>query len=588
MKDFLKIKSFFMPYKRYFVCAFLALMVTTCVSVAAPLLLKYLVDDVILEEQYHLVPMVSLAVIGVAIVQGVFSYLYQYQGQWFGIKTVYDLRNTLYQKLQYLSLGYYSSAKTGDLMARLTGDVEKIRTFLSGGIFNLLKTFFLFIAGLAVMSIYSIKLTLVTFVVLGLLIALSYRFQKVVRPSFRTIRKSVADLTTIIQENIMGIRTVKSFGHEDFEVDKFAKYNHGFKDAQLNSAQIWSRYFPVMEMLGGFCVVILLGYGGLLVLGDELSIGALAAFFSIIWLVITPLTNIGFSINQFMESVTSAERLNELLELKEEIRTNSDPLPLVDESTDINLKNVSFGYKESNDTLSDINLHAFSGKTVGIIGATGSGKSSIIQLLFRGYDTTEGAVYVNGTDARKLPLPNLRRKIGVVMQEPFIFSASIRDNIAYGNPYASMDKIIEVAKLADAHEFISELPNGYDTVVGERGLGLSGGQKQRISIARALLIEPEILVLDDATSALDMETEYQILSNLKAMDRKQTIFIIAHRISSLKNADEIIVLDKGKIVERGRHNRLLEQRGIYHKTYQVQHASQIESIQTQTKRSRAL
>ncbi|MBM7573661.1 ABC transporter ATP-binding protein [Aquibacillus albus] len=585
MKDFLKIKSFFLPYKRYFILSMLFLVAMTGMGVLAPLLLKYLVDDVILKEQYELVPYVALAVIVVAILKGAFQFLSSYMGHQLGINTVYDLRNSLYQKLQYLSLGYYSRAKTGDLMARLTGDVEKIRNFLSGGMVKLTRIFLTFIAGLSVMAFYSVKLTAVTFIVLGLLIAVAYRFQKVVRPSFRTIRKSVADLNTGIQENIMGIRTVKSFGHEAFEESKFYHRNDEFKQAHLDSSRIWSRYFPVMEMLGGSCIVILLGYGGFLVLNEELSLGALVAFFSLIWLIVNPLTDLGFTINNFMQSVTSAERLNELLETPEDILSPQEPVYQQNNKTEINFKDVSFGYQTRKDTLSDINLDVSPGKTIGVLGATGSGKSSIIQLLFRAYDTTEGAVHVNGNDTRQLHLSKLRREFGIVMQEPFIFSASILDNIRYGDPYASMEKIIDSAKLADAHEFISELPQGYDTIVGERGLGLSGGQKQRIAIARALLVNPEVLVLDDATSALDMETEYHILSNLKSMMTNQSTFIIAHRISSLKNADEIIVLDKGKIVERGTHQELLQQNGIYRKTYDVQHASQTENLR---RRSRAL
>ncbi|WP_407267888.1 ABC transporter ATP-binding protein [Radiobacillus sp. PE A8.2] len=588
MKDFLKIKSYFLPYRRYLILSVISLLAMTGVGVVAPLLTKYLIDDVILKEQYSLVPIVSLSVIGVAIVKGLFQFISQYLGHQFGIETVYDLRNMLYKKLQYLSLGYYSRAKTGDLMARLTGDVEMIRNFLSNGIVQFLRVLFMFIAVLTVMSFYSIRLTLVTLVVLLLLIIVSYRFQKVVRPSFRDIRKSVATLNAGIQENIMGIRTVKSFGNEAFETEKFSQHNLGFKNAQLNSARIWSKYFPVMEMLGGFCVVILLGYGGILVVNNDISIGTLVAFFSLIWMIVMPLANIGFIINQFMQSITSAERLNELLETKEEILTPENPIKLKNGMTDIRYNHVSFGYSQMKGTLENINLDIPSGKTIGLLGATGSGKTSIINLLFRGYDTSEGTVYVNGYDTRQLSLSMLRKDIGIVMQDPFIFSATIRDNICYGNPRASMDKIIRAATLADAHGFISELPDGYDTVVGERGLGLSGGQKQRIAIARALLVNPKVLILDDATSALDMETEYHILSNLKSYFQNRTTFIIAHRISSLKNADEIIVLDQGHIIERGSHQQLLNQNGVYRMTYDVQHASQIEGNNKVTRGSRAL
>ncbi|HLQ71322.1 MAG TPA: ABC transporter ATP-binding protein, partial [Bacillota bacterium] len=347
--------------------------------------------------------------------------------------------------------------------------------------------------------------------------------------------------------------------------------NRIYRDHYIDTSKLWAKFFPLMELIGNICVVLLLGFGGYLVFSGSITYGALVAFFSLVWYILGPLMNLGFIINQFSQSKANGERLIEILDAKEDIveKENAIDVPI---KGDVTFNDVSLTYVEDDDTaLKHISFDAPAGKVIGLIGATGSGKTSITQLITRFYEPETGDVLVDGRPVEDYKLKTLRSNIGFILQEPFLFSTSIRENIAFGNPDLSDEKIIEAAKRAQAHDFIMEMPKGYDTMLGERGMGLSGGQKQRLSIARAICIDPSILILDDATSAVDMETEFKIQKALKEVTKKRTTFIIAHRISSLKHADEILVLDEGEIVERGTHDELIENNGPYERIYNIQY-----------------
>ncbi|CAN2252067.1 ABC transporter ATP-binding protein [Bacillus vallismortis] len=572
METFKRLKMFYWPYRKVFMWSLLAMLLMTAITVVYPIILQITIDEIVLGKQYRLAAWVSLGFIAVMALKGTATFFHQYLGDMFGIKSVYRLRNGLYEKLQRLSFSYYDNAKTGDLMSRLTADVEGLRFFLSYGLAELIRFGLLVAISLSVMFYYSVPLTLVTIAVLPFLAVAVYQFDKRVHPAFRGIRKSFAKLNTKVQENISGINTVKSLSREDFQISHFNKANAEYRTQYLQTSSIWSAYFPLMEFIGNICIVALLSYGGYLVMHNELNPGELVAFFSLVNYMMWPIMNLGFVINMFSQAKASGERLLEILEKEEEITDHAHDMQKQRLTGDVMFKNVSLAYgKEQTNALSNVSFEANSGKVIGLLGPTGSGKSSVTQLLTRFYSPVGGMITIDHKPITDYPLKTLRSNIGVVLQESFLFSSTIRSNISYGRPDASMEDIIEAAKRAQAHAFITELPDGYDTMLGERGMGLSGGQKQRIAIARAICLNPSILILDDATSAVDMQTEHSIQLALKEVMKNRTTFIIAHRISSLKHADEILVFDKGRICERGTHQELLEKGGYYQKIYDLQY-----------------
>ncbi len=543
----------------------------TLITVVYPIVLQITIDDVITPANYELIPIIAITFLLLMGLKALTTFTQQYLGELFGISTVYEVRNDLYRKLQRLSFKYYDNAKTGDLMSRLTADVEGFRFFLSAGFAELLRVFSLVTVSLCVMFYYSVPLALVTMASMPFLAVSVYMFDKQVHPAFLGIRRSFGRLNTRVQENISGMNTVKSLSREDFEIGRYEEKGENYRDHYLKTAKIWAKYFPFMEFVGNVSVVALLTYGGYLVMQGTLAVGELFAFFSLVWYILGPLMNFGFVVNMFSQAKASGQRLLEILESDLEIEDSKSPKGEKIKGH-VTFKDVTLTYVEDDDeALKNISFDAPPGKTIGLIGATGSGKSSITQLMTRFYEPEQGDVLIDGKSINDYSLKDLRQQIGFVLQEPFLFSTTIKENIAYGNPEASMDDIMDAAKRAQAHDFIMEMPNGYDTLLGERGMGLSGGQKQRISIARALLINPSILVLDDATSAVDMQTEAKIQEALKEVMHDRTTFIIAHRISSLMHADEIIVLDEGEIVERGKHEFLLQNNGPYQRIYDIQY-----------------
>ncbi|MCF6409122.1 ABC transporter ATP-binding protein [Pseudalkalibacillus salsuginis] len=583
MDTFRRLKEFYWPYRKYFLLSVFSLLFVSGITVIYPMLLQFTIDEVIINEQYWWIPYLAIGFIIVMAIKGTATFFHQYLGDLFGVTAVYRLREALYKKLQYLPFRYYDNAKTGDLMSRLTADVEGFRFFLSFGFAQVINFVLLVSFSLAVMFYYSVPLAFVTLGMLPFLAIAVYRFDKKVHPAFRGIRKSMGRLNTKVQENVSGINTIKSLSREDFEIGKFVNNNKDYRDNYLNTSDIWAKYFPLMEMIGNLCVVFLLSYGGFLVFNNQLNPGELVAFFSLVWYIIWPIMNLGFVINTFSQSKASGERLLEILDEPEDIQDTEDPLQIDTLNGDVEFVDVTHKYaSEEEYALKNVSFKAPKGRTIGLLGATGAGKTTITQLISRFYEPKEGKVLVDGRDIKEYSIKSLRKNVGVVLQETFLFSSSIRDNIAYGNANAEFEKIVEAAKRAQAHEFIQELPDGYDTILGERGMGLSGGQKQRIAIARAILPDPSILILDDATSAVDMETEFKIQKAFQEVMKGRTTFIIAHRISSLKHADEILVLEDGRIAQRGTHEDLIDQEGMYRRVYDIQYKDKEAIKQRQT------
>lgn len=583
MDIFKALKSYYWQDKGFLWGSVAGLAIATALGLVYPLLLRTLIDDMIVPGEFNGVLGLSLAAVGIIFVKAGFQYVHGFSGGRLGNRLAYRLRNGCYEKLQQLSFSYYDSARTGDLMSRLTADIEGMRNFIGFGFAQLLNTAFLLFFGFAMMFFVDWKLTLMTLVIIPILGFIAIRFEQNIHPVFRSIRSAVGRLTVSVQENITGVRTVKSFAREPFELKKFEKENVEYRDNHLQLAGVWAKYFPMIEFIANLSVAALLLVGGWRVIDKSLSLGDLVALTGMLGLIVAPLWNLGFQINNFTQSKASGERLLELLNQPISVKNTAQCLVLDEEAVQghIRYEDVSFRYANRDDqpsALLGFNLDAPAGTAIGLLGGTGSGKSTIVGLLMRAYDVGEGSLTLDGVDVRHIELESLRRQTAIVYQESFLFSASIKENISYGYPDASMAEIEEAARLAQADGFIRELPLGYDTVVGERGMGLSGGQKQRIAIARALLCKPKILILDDATSALDMETEHEIQTAIRSVMAGRTVFMIAHRISTLRHTDEIVVLDRGRTVQRGTHDKLVKQPGLYRETYRIQYADRPEEL----------
>jgi len=569
---FRRLREFYMPNIRLLVFSLIGLVLTIALGLVYPYLLRLIINRAVLGHELGQLPLYIGIILIASVVRGGFNFAQQYLGQLFGIQAAYDLRNTLYKKLNTQPFAYYDGVHTGDLMSRLTADLDAFRQFLAFGFNGLVNFGLLLVFGLGLMVTMNWELTVAVLVLMPVLAYIAVRFDAKLWPAYKEVRKSLGKLNTAVQENIMGVRTVKSFAREGFEENKFGSRNESYYTANIITADLWKQYFPYMELIGNLEVVIVLVVGGYLVISGHMNLGDLVAFLSVLWYIVAPMSQLGYQLNNWTQSVAAGERLLEILDANNEISSpqqgyQSEMRGLVEFSQ------VDLSYGDET-VLHNINLTAKPGETIALLGLTGAGKSSLLGLIPRFYDVSSGVVKVDGVDVKDWDLQTLRRQIAVVFQESFLFSTTIFANISYGQPDATMEQVRRAATMADAVEFIDELPDGFSTLVGERGIGLSGGQKQRIALARAILADPLILLLDDATSAVDMETEYGIQQALQGVMKDRTTFIIAHRISSLRRADQILVIDGGRIVQRGRHEELLAQAGHYRTIYDMQFRDQ--------------
>lgn len=565
-----KLFGYMKPYSKYFYLSLILLIINIILGMVNPYLQRLLVDKVLLKKENNFLIYLVMGMVSISIVTSLFSYLFTLLVEYSSQKTVSSIRHDMYKHLQELSFSFYDKARTGELMSRLTGDLEGVRIFVPGGFLQLVNSIVTFAITLIILFTINYKLTLLSLVLSPFLIYISGIFNKKIKNAFDELRREYAVLNTTIQENITGIKVVKAFVQEVAEIAKFKKENKENMMKGINIGYVSGKYAPVMWFIGDMSFVILIWFGGFLVQRHEITLGELIQFNGYLWAMIWPLRALPNILNMYEQANSSGERIFDLLNYKVQIKGPDNPINIEKIKGDVVFKNVSMRYDEGY-ALKNINISAEKGKKIAIMGATGAGKTSIVNLIGRYYDATCGKILIDGIDIKELDLKTLRDSIGIVMQETFLFSDTIKDNIAFGNPDATMEEIIDAAKAADAHDFIMEMPEGYDTIVGERGVGLSGGQKQRIAIARAILKNPSILILDDATSSVDMETEASIQENLKNLENGKTTFIIAHRISSVKDADEIIVLENGSIVERGTHKELIKKRGLYYHNFKEQY-----------------
>lgn len=544
---------------------FAGLLMTTGISlvtIVSPYISGIIVDDVIGAGEKSLLPIMIGCLLGVTVIKGILRYASQVMFEISSQGVLYSMRDTVYRKLLKEDFTFYNKNRTGDLMSRQTGDMDAIRHFIAYVIYAVYENILLFGFALVMIFTVNVKLALCMLLVLPFTAFTTYSQSKKVKPAFHKIRLQFSSLNTFVQENISGNRVVKAFAKEEYEKEKFNKENDDYRQAELDASAIWMKYVPIFDFLSNILLVVLMLYGGYMVIQGEISVGNLVTVNGYLWMLTVPLRMAGWWINDIHRFITSAEKIYGTYSQEPDIKLPENPVERKHMHGEVEFRDVSYQADDA-DIINDINFKVKAGQTVGIIGSTGSGKSTIMNLLCRFYDTTSGEVLVDGVNVKELNQYDLRDNIGIAMQDVFLFSDTIEGNIAYGRPECTFEEVKRAARMADANLFIQSMPDGYDTIVGERGVGLSGGQKQRISLARALIKDPAILILDDTTSAVDMETESYIQKQLKTLEKDCTIFIVAYRISSIKDADLILVMDGGRIVEQGTHEELVKANGYY-------------------------
>jgi ATP-binding cassette subfamily B multidrug efflux pump len=513
----------------------------------------------------------GLLIVLFAAASGLFAYGQTYMSERTSQSVAFDFRNDLYAKIQRLSFSYHDRNQTGQLMIRATDDVEKVRLFIGQGLLLAAQSLFMLVASLLILVFTNIQLTLVILPVLPVALVLFIIFGTLTQPLFMKVQIKLSRLNTILQENLAGIKVVKAFVREPEQQVRFNESAGELMTQNITVSRFFSFLFPVIFLIANLGQVAILYFGGQQIINGTLTFGEYQKFTMYLMFVFFPLGQLGFIISQMSQAGASANRIFEILDAKSDVANKPGALDIPAVQGQVEFKNVSFRYFGSDETaLKDVSFKAEAGQTVALLGATGSGKSTIINLIPRFYDASSGQVIIDGQDVRDITLESLRSQIGIVLQDTTLFSGTIRDNIAFGRPDAPREEVEAAARAASAHEFILSFPDGYDTKVGERGTTLSGGQKQRLAIARALLMNPRILILDDSTSSVDTVTEYEIQQALTKLMKGRTSFVIAQRISTVRNADQILVLDKGGVVAQGKHDELMETSEIYVDIYSSQ------------------
>ena len=561
--------GFLKKYRLAIAVGLVLMTVIVACAIVNPYISGMIVDDVIQGGAYELLPKLTGIMLAVTAVRAILRYATQMMFETCSQGVLYRMRDAVYRKLLQEDFAFYNRNRTGDLMSRQTGDMDAIRHFVAFVIYTVYENVLMFVFALVMIFMVNVKLALCMMAVLPFCLFTTYLQSKYVKPKFHECRQSFSSLNAFVQENISGNRVVKAFAKEEYEKEKFEKENDKYREAELGAASIWCRFVPIFELLSNLLMVVLILYGGYQVICGEMTLGNLVTVNGYLWMLSNPLRFAGWWVNDVQRFITSVEKIYDTYSKEPDVKKPKEGIKRKEMQGSIEFRNVSYEV-EGEDIIHNISFSVEKGQTVGILGSTGAGKSTIMNLLCRFYDVTEGEVLVDGINVKNWDLHDLRDNIGMAMQDVFLFSDTIEGNIAYGKPDCTFEEVKEAAVMSDANLFIKAMPDGYDTVVGERGVGLSGGQKQRISLARALLKKPSILILDDTTSAVDMETESYIQEQLKKLGRKHTVFVIAYRISSIKDADVIFVMDEGRIVERGDHESLLKQNGYYATVYRHQ------------------
>lgn len=571
MSNLRRLLGYLKPHWLLLAIVALAMLASTFLEMSPAVLLRRIIDTAIPNRDLKLLSALALGFVEVAFVKGIVLYVQWYLSELVGQKVIFRIRQDVHDHLQTLPPSYFSTMGTGQVMARLTSDIDSVQNFVGWGALLLANMIAMTLGVSTYLAYLNWRLMIASVVTFPLLFRTVMQFDKAIRPAWKHVRERMGELTETLQENIAGIRVVKAFAHEPGEIQKFARKNSEHYMANMERANVEAKAQPMLDFLSDLSVVIMIGYGGYLVLTDQMSMGTLFAFYSLIWSLIYPVRTLGWLVNMAEQALAAAPRLFEILDEEPQIRDCASAIDLQDVDGHLIFENVSFSFPGDNRmTLDNVSFEIMPGETVAIVGGTGSGKSTLANMIPRFVDPTGGRVILDGHDLREVSLKSLRKNIGIVFQENFLFSATVRENISLGKPDASLEEVIEAAKLAQAHPFIADFPKGYDTELGERGIGLSGGQKQRVALARALLMNPKILILDEATSSVDTETESRIQEDLTEVMQGRTSVIIAKRLSTIRGADKIVILDKGRVAQIGTHLELLSQPGFYRNLFESQ------------------
>jgi len=583
-----RLLGYLKPHWRNALLAYSAMIVSTILSLAVPLIIKHAIDQGLAEGSATTLFWAAGVILLLALARAAVGFVRIFYGEWMTHRVAFDLRNHFYGSLQNLPFSFHDRAQTGDLMSRATSDITETERFAGVGFLDLTATILLVVGVSVAMLLENALLAVLVMIPLAILTVTAIYFGNTIRPLFRSIQEQMGVLATVMQESMTGIGVVKAFAREDHELEKFDRENRLWFEKRYQSMKLWADYWPLFSLILASAILLLLWFGGTSVIRGEMTVGSLFAMISYVLMLNGPVTNLGFLVNLAATAAASAGRVFEIIDMPNEVVEAADAISVDEVRGEVRFEDVSFAYSAGRSTLENIHFVASPGQMVALIGPTGSGKSTITNLIPRFYDPTSGQVLIDGIDVRTMKLRNLRSHVGIVLQTPFLFNATLAENIAYGQPNAPMEAIEEAARAAAAHKFITEFPQGYQTMVGERGVTLSGGQKQRIAIARAILRNPRILILDDSTSSVDTETEHIIQQALSVLMKGRTTFVIAQRLLTLKTADMILVLDGGRIVQRCTHNELLGQYGLYREIYDLQLRDQEEFVASQEKLSAPL
>ena len=571
MKTLLRVLPYFKEYRLLMVAGYIAVVGNAFFNLAVPRLIGIAVDEGVARQDVSELVLLSVMIVGSSALRGLCAFAQNYLGESAAQGGSYQLRRALYAHVQQLSFSFHDQAQTGDLLTRSMSDVEQLKNFTGRGmlmIFNLV----LLVVGVAVALLWmNWKLALLSLVILPVLYWRAADFSRAMRPLFRAVQDQVAVVATLVQDMAAGARVVKAFGQEQREVERFDAANEQLYQRYFDSTRLQSFNTPLLNFIANAATVVMLWVGGLLVIGNQLTLGELVAFYAYLLQIVGPVRQGGFLMSMASRAAASSERVMEVLDTPIDVASPPDAIELEEVHGDVEFQNVSCEYHPGRAVLERVSFRADPGQTIALVGATGSGKTTVANLIPRFYDVSSGRVVIDGHDVRDVSLASLRRQTGIVMQETTLFSGTIRENIAFGKSDATDEDIDWAARSARADEFIARLPMGYDTRVGERGVSLSGGQKQRVAIARALLMNPRILILDEFTSAVDAATERLIRAALEELMRGRTTFVIAHRLSTVRAADMILVLQNGRLVDTGTHEELLDSSEIYRQI----HASQL-------------
>jgi len=552
--------------KKYIIIATIGMIGGIIAELVLPYLNKIVIDNIIINKQTELLFITLTAIFFITIFRALMGYIQEFTFDYVGSRISKSLKYDVFKHIQNLRFNYFDKTNTGELMSRISEDIDNIWMAFGFGIGLTIEFSLYFILGSTVLFYLNWKLALISLISAPFIAYLATKLEKEIGKAFDKISDQTAVINTTAQENISGVRLVKAFAREKHEIMKFLKLNNENYNLNIMKSRIWGKYFPTIEFLGNAALILIITVGGMFVINEKISLGTLVAFNGYMWMIVWPMRLIGWLSNILSQANASAKKIEKILNEKEE---KFDGLSLENVDGTLEFKNVSFKY-DNEYVLKNINFKIEAGKTLAIMGTTGSGKSTLISLISRFYEEYDGDILLDGINIKDISLNSLRKNISYVFQDTFLFSESVKENVKYGNDNATDEEIINACKEAQAHQFIMNLPEKYGTVVGERGLGLSGGQKQRLTIARGLLKHTPIIIFDDATSALDMDTEYELLKSIYSKEKQNTKIIIAHRISAVKNADEIIFLENGEIVERGKHDELLEKRGKYYEIFKEQ------------------